>query len=346
MSFRQRNRCPHFHSPRLNGEPQRPDSIRRRTHLSALVVSAVAITTLAAPASAAPAYAAPPSSRSANGLIAYAQHGDIKTIEPDGSDLTVLTADGHNSGPTWSPDGARIAYVHAHDLWIMNADGTGQVALTSKGRVSPGGPSWSPDGTQLAFGGPCIGSDACNDYFDTHFALDTISASIENDGPATQVTDNGAALEVLDRVSWSGTGEEIAFSSAGFENYPGDGFIIVYNIADGTGVVENMVGAGGLYGKLAYPAFSPDSVLLAYDAYIYGQPDIIHSGIVDCGYPTGPCNFKDLLHDSQLAFAPAGDRVVLVRDLHRDRMVLADPDGTHRVRLAYGAQPSWQPVTG
>jgi TolB protein len=80
-------------------------------------------------------------------------------MNADGSDQTQLTFDStrKNQTPEWSADGTQIAYtvdasptVAGGDIWIMNADGSDQHAITS-GPEREFGPVWSPDGTQIAF---------------------------------------------------------------------------------------------------------------------------------------------------------------------------------------------------
>jgi TolB protein len=62
--------------------------------------------------------------------------------------------------PNWSPDGRRIvftSYVNpssgtltSGEIYVMNADGTGQAQLTNDG-IDKRGPAWSPDGQSILF---------------------------------------------------------------------------------------------------------------------------------------------------------------------------------------------------
>ena len=54
--------------------------------------------------------------------------------------------------PSWSPDGTRLVFTDGHDLWVVNADGTGLRRLTSDGVETTSRPDWSPDGTTIAVG--------------------------------------------------------------------------------------------------------------------------------------------------------------------------------------------------
>jgi Tol biopolymer transport system component len=57
--------------------------------------------------------------------------------------------------PSWSPDGTRLAFTSyrsgAPSVWIMNADGSRLLQVTSPGNAGDYFPSWSPAGDSIAF---------------------------------------------------------------------------------------------------------------------------------------------------------------------------------------------------
>ena len=64
--------------------------------------------------------------------------------------------------PDWSPDGTKIAFTrrcwHSDDkydtdleIYVMNADGSGQHNVTRRRSSDDESPAWSPDGTKIAF---------------------------------------------------------------------------------------------------------------------------------------------------------------------------------------------------
>src|SRR6266542_533118 len=78
---------------------------------------------------------------------------DIWVMNSDGSgapvDLTNTPA-GSDVRPDWSPDGTKLTFYFGdvgHDVYVMNADGSGRTNLTNSA-ASDFGPVWSPDGTK------------------------------------------------------------------------------------------------------------------------------------------------------------------------------------------------------
>jgi TolB protein len=86
---------------------------------------------------------------------------ELFVVNADGSGQTRLTVGRRDFLPAWSPDGRRIAFTGydgtKNNIWVMNADGTGLIPLSSGGAF---GTAWSPDGRKIAFvGSPPASND-------------------------------------------------------------------------------------------------------------------------------------------------------------------------------------------
>jgi Tol biopolymer transport system component len=120
-------------------------------------------------------------------------------------DSNQLTSDSLGKyGPTWSPDGRRIAFhiirKGNRDIYTMNADGTGLAQRTNR-IEQEFDPSWSPDGDSLAVEVTDTGSAGV-----THMEIVGL-------GPTTAL--RRVSLDVPgDFVRWSPAGRPIAYHAA------------------------------------------------------------------------------------------------------------------------------------
>jgi Tol biopolymer transport system component len=78
----------------------------------------------------------------------------LATMNPDGSGITDLHINGYD--PSVSPDGTKIAFCSLRDdiysqIYVMNADGTGDKRITKITSGDSCGPAWSHDGKKIAF---------------------------------------------------------------------------------------------------------------------------------------------------------------------------------------------------
>ncbi len=184
------------------------------------------------------------------------QYSEIFTANPDGSGTNNVTVSTwHDWDPHYSPDGSRIVYVGAltkyANIWVVNADGSGQIFLTNNEPKHDRAPSWSPDGSRVVF--ISADWDSANNRFKTETAEIWIASA---DGTSLLRLTNNSVGDLA--PSWSPDGAKIAFSS----NRGGKYDIWVMN-ADGSSAQKLTDTSGGNY----TPIWSPDGTQIAFISY-------------------------------------------------------------------------------
>jgi Ca2+-binding RTX toxin-like protein len=220
----------------------------------AILAAALSAILLTLVTGAKPAEAAFPG---ANGKIFFErQVTDVFALSASGTETKLV----EGSNPAVSPDGSRIAYVNSKNIWMINANGTGNRQLTTDSKFNDH-PAWSPDGTKIAFS---AGSPTAFDEADI-FVMNADGTNQTNLTPEETLPQcpnqpgfrhKGASED----PGWSPDGQKIAFE--GTTICPnGSGTDVWIMNADGSNkTVVN--GDDGTADR--QPVFSPDGNELAF----------------------------------------------------------------------------------
>ena len=252
---------------------------------------------------------------------------DIYTMALDGTNVIRVTDDPHDeSGPAWSPDGERLAFVRYDEpgrAHIFVTDpGNPEIQMTFGDTVDEA-PAWSPDGRYIAF--------ARSDQAEAPriYLLDTESPRAR---PRRLISQPGTTTEFW--PTWSPDGRRIAFVG-------NDGTIFVVDV-DGGPVVPLVKWRGG-FGKIAW---GPDGLIAAT---VMNEDDDVYVVRED---GTGLRRVTDLVvpPDGFPSWSPDGSQLVYMTAMPPDgfdEIHIVSVDGTGDRALTENdvndGLPAWSP---
>ncbi len=145
----------------------------------------------------------------------------IYVMNADGSDIRQLTFENWSNWPDWSHDGSQITYTSNDDIFVIQADGSGQSVNLTNSPEKDVQSTWSPDGNHIAW----LSGDGQSSNI---FVMNTDGSNIY------QITDNGQVFS----ARWTVDGRIL--TGWGWSDQEEFCYNCVVN-ADGTNIVD----AGG-----------------------------------------------------------------------------------------------------
>jgi TolB protein len=284
---------------------------------------------------------------------------EIYLMNADGTNPRRLTENIYfDAFPALSPDGSRVVFdsnrlrsegepLNTSDLFVMNADGTGQTPLM---RGSSG--TWSPDGRQIAFHASASGKglpikpDPGAATNDSDIFVLNVGDFLTNGAKPKNITNSLEAID--DDPDWSSDGAKIVFTSHAVTDNPTNSVTAeIYSInSDGTGKPARLTNNTE---EERAPAWSPDGKRIVFSCRRAGSDFEICVMNAD---GTGQVQLTDNnVPDLTSSWSPDGKKIVFHRRVGERgqlQLFLVNADGTGELQLTFppglNAFPNWGEV--
>jgi hypothetical protein len=213
--------------------------------------------------------------------------------------------------PTWSPNGAWIAFSMRGDIWKVPVSGGEAIALT-RGPAYHFEPAWSPDGRHIALS------------MDGGGNLDIGVVSADGGDVSRLTTHHGADVQ----PAWSNDSETIYFASAR------NGTFDIFRVTiDGTGVEPVIDGRGNQF----QPSISPTGDRIAYVSPVPGR--LGSGGIWRYDLTSGESqlvHYEETSYRATPRWTPDGAALVYASDAAGSYdLAIVPAEGGNRVRLTH-----------
>lgn len=174
---------------------------------------------------------------------------DIWKVNADGSGLINLTATSSAADvqAVWSPDGNKIAFVRNSYPWVMNADGTGALQVSTLTQVND--LSWSADSTKIVFG-----------HIEAQTGTPALYVTSLSGGTPIRVSPVG---DIGSSASWAPNAKILYYG--GFSNFD------VYTVnGDGSGLFNVTQSAASEYS----PRWAPNGTAIVFTSDVNGRREL------------------------------------------------------------------------